>query len=251
MRHKTKVLLGVVFVAVAIVALTATNAFASTPDTFTVSVGISRTSGTYGQEFVITPTLIGTETVVGDTYSIQALQPDGVSWASFGEGLQVDDTGTLVPQYVVTDETFLPWCVNGIWQPTQFKVIYKTPRSKDAGGTQLSYDSAVEGFPTVPFQVKRLSKVKLTPSLPKLVKHGHAFTIAGFTSPDAGMGNVAFSISRKGFRTLNYKVPADESGYASITGKLKRTGTYAVRLRWLGNSFGPASATITKHVTVK
>jgi len=251
MRHKTRVFLGVVLIAIAIVALSATTAIASTPDTYTVSIGITRTSGVYGQDFVITPTLIGTETVVNDKYTIQALQPDGVTWANFGEGLQVDDTGTLVPQDVITDETFLPWYVGGIWQPTQFRVIYQTPRSKDASGNMLSYNSAVEGFPVVPFHVNRLRTVKITASIPKTVKRNHTFTIAGFTVPDCGIGNMAFSISRSGFHTQSFTVETDESGYASIPAKLKRKGSYTIRMRWLGNAFGPGSKTLTKHVTVK
>lgn len=245
MPRKSKVLLGILLVAIALVAISATSAFAA--PAYSVSLGISRVTGAYGQEFVITPTLNGTETVVGDTYTLQALQPDGVSWANFGEGLKVDETGTVVPQFVSVDETFLPW-YNGIWQPTQFKVIYKTPRSVEGSpSAQIAY----AGDNVVSFSVKSYGKVKWIPSIPKTVKRNRMFAIAGFTGPNAGIGRVAITISRSGFKTLSYKVLSDDSGYVSLNKKLGKRGKFTIRMRWLGNAFGPASGTTTSHVTVR
>lgn len=244
MRHKSKVLLGVVLVAIALVALSAGSAFATSP--YSVSLGISRTSGVYGSEFVITPTLNGTETVVGDTYTLQALQSDGVTWSNFGEGLKVDETGTVIPQYLGVDESFLPW-YTGVWMPMQFKVIYKTPRSKDASGNQIAYP----GDNTVAFQVKTVKKVKIGALIPKTVRRNKGFHLNAQTSPDTGIGAVAVSISKPGTRTQSFRMTTDDSGYATVWKKLGKRGKYTVRLRWLGNNFSAPSSTVTTHVTVK
>lgn len=244
MPRKSKVLVGVILAAIAIVALTVAPAFAGTYD---VSLGITRTSGTYGQEFDLTPSTPATDPIVGDTYTLQALQPDGITWANFGEGLKVDETGTVIPQSLSVDESFLPWYWGKTWHPIQFKVVYKTARSKDASGVVISNVSTEN----VSFTVQRASKVNLVASVPSKVKHGKAFTIAGWTAPNVGRGITTITVVRPNGASRTYRIAADDSGYAALRANLKSVGDYKVKLHWLGNAFGPGSKTVTKVVKVR
>jgi hypothetical protein len=203
----------------------------------------------------VAPSVDGTTTLPGDTFVIEALQPDGLggsAWTSFGEGLKVEETGTIAPQFAVVDETFLPWFSGGSWAPAQFRVTYKpVSRSKDASGVAIPAPTVMNTGATPTFTVKKVTKVKTTVFAPKKVTHGGRFYVAGQAAPVVGIGWLKITISKKGFKTLTYKLLTDDSSYAQQQIRLTKRGTYKVSAAWLGTSFGSPSKAYSKNVVVR
>ena len=254
MPRKSKAILGVIVAAIALVALTAVPAFA---DTVTVNLAVSPVTAFYAHDVVITPTIAGTQTIPGDGITLETWSSVDATWTLFGEGLKVEDTDTVNPQYVSVDETFLPWFVSGVWQPTQFRATFK-PISRGAGP---SVDASGKPIPwaappavvsnTAAMTVAKIKTVKVKTGYPKSVRHGKTYTFSAHTSPDVGIGTLRFTIARHGYRTVTVNATTDESGYASAKLKFAKKGTYKITARWLGNAFGAASKAVTSNITVR
>jgi hypothetical protein len=248
MLSKSKAILGAIAAAIALVALTAVPALA---DPVAVNLAVSTAKATYGQEFTITPAVTGTQTVPGDTFVLQAWSSTESTWALFGEGDMVEDTGTISPQYMLADESFLPWFVGGRWTPTMFRVIYKpASRGKDASGTALPKPPSVTSN-TSSLTIAKVKTVKVKNSIPKSAKRKRKCTLTAHTLPNVGVGTMRFTITRKGYRTVVINAKTDDSGYADATYKFAKRGKYKVTSRWLGNRFGAASKTVSSKITVR
>jgi hypothetical protein len=248
MHRKSTAIFGAVTAAIALVALMAVPAFAGT---VTVNLAVSPTTAAYAHEVVIAPSIIGTETLPGDAITLETWDSVESTWTLFGEGLKVEDTGTVVPQYIMVDETFLPWHIGNAWTPVVFRATYKpVSRAKDASGTAIASPSVKSADAGPSFTVKKVSKVSLTTKLAKTVKHGRVFNVQAQTT-DVGIGNVRITVAKSGFKTKTIKVSTDDSGYANQGVKLTKKGRYKVSVVWLGNFFGAASKTVTKYISVR
>lgn len=248
MPRKIQAIVGTLIAAIAIVALTALPALA---DTVTVNLGISPATTTYDHDVLITPTIIGTESIPGDAITLETWSSVDATWTLFGEGLKVEDTGTVCPQYVSIDETFLPWYIGGAWTPTNFRATFKpVSRGKDASGTAWPAPPAVVSN-TATLTVSKIGTVRVKTSYPKTVKHGKKYTFSAHNSPNVGAGTIRFTITRHGYRTVTVNAHADDSGWASTKLKFAKKGTYKVTARWLGSAFGVASKAVSTNVKVR
>ena len=249
MPRKSKAIVATILAAVALIATMAVPAFA---DTVTVNLAISPVTATYGHDVIIAPSVVGTTTIPGDGITLETWDSVESTWTLFGEGLKVEDTGTVVPQYVSVDETFLPWHTAAGWTPTMFRATFKpVSRGKDASGTAWAVPASVQTTNNPSFTVKKVSKVGLTTKVAKTIKHGRVFNVEAQTTTDVGIGNVRITVAKSGFKTQTIKVATDDSGYVLKGLKLSKKGRYKVSVVWLGNFFGAGSKTVTKYINVR
>jgi hypothetical protein len=249
MARKTQAFVGVLFAAIAIVALMAAPAFADVA----VTLGIGPVSARYGTEILVIPTVVGTETIPGDAITLEALNPDGITWEPFGEGLKVEDTATIDPQYLMVDSSLLPWYFAKQWHPVQFRAIFKPiSRGKDSSGTALPAPPAVTSN-TAGLQVVRNARPKVSIYTPAKAKRGYYFNMGAQVSPNSGEGPVRFRFTKKGSKKtlMSFVAESDDSGYAEVARKITKRGTYKVEVTFLGNAFAPASKTYSKYFVVR
>jgi hypothetical protein len=248
MPRKIRAILGTLIAAIALVALTAVPALAGA---VTVNLAISPAAAAYDHDVVITPTIVGTETIPGDAITLETWSSVDATWTLFGEGLKVEDTGTVCPQYISIDDTFLPWYLHGTWTPTNFRATFKPiSRGKDASGTAWPASPSVVSN-TAALTVIKTRTVRVKTSYPKSIKHGKKYTFRAHTSPNVGVGTIRFTITRHGYRTVTVNARADDSGSAAAVLKFAKKGTYKVTARWLGNAFGAASKAVSTNVKVR
>jgi hypothetical protein len=249
MPRRTRVALGALVLAVAMVALSATVAFAA--PSYTVNLTPSNTGLRYGQEFTLQPSVVGTNTLA---FSVVALEKswDGVNWTTDGfEGLKTDgDTGTvdpIDPQYMIVDDTLLPTGFSASLPTTvYFRAIFKPSNALGAllpaSENQTSAPTAVTFF--------RNTKVTASVSAPRYASRKRSFVISAGMSRNSGFGLMRVTISKKGY-SRSYLVSTDEVGTGDFRVKLSK-GTYKVQSRWLGNVWGARSAwSKVKKVTVR
>jgi hypothetical protein len=249
MSRRTRVALGALVLAIAMLALSATVAFAA--PSYSVNLTPSKTWLRYGNEFTLQPSVVGTSTLAFSTVTIEKSW-DGENWNTDGlEGLKTDgDTGTvdpIDPMYFVVDESLLP-PTYAIGAPIKvyFRAIYKPV---DAAAKALPASENQTSAPTAVYLVRN-TKVKANVTVPRRVSRKRAFWISSSTSPDSGLGQMRVTIWKKGFKK-SYTVETTEAGTADLRVKLKK-GTYKVQSRWLGNVFGKSSPlSKTKTVTVR
>jgi hypothetical protein len=248
MPSKSKAILGAALAAMALVALTAAPAFA---DTVAVNLTVAPSTVTYAHDVVVTPSITGTDTLPGDAITLQTWSSIDSTWTQFGEGDKVEETGTVSPQYISVDETFLPWFVGGAWTPVPFRAIYKpVSRAKDASGTAIASDPVTSNTDTM--TVSKVASVKTKISVPKSAKRGKKCTFSAYTSPNVGIGTVRFTIARAGFHTVSRSIKTNDSGYAATTFKFAKRGTYKISARWLGNAFGAATKkSVSGRITIR
>ena len=248
MSRKSKAILGAVLAAIALVAVSASAAYAADP---IVHLQIFHTAARYGDDFYIQPSIEGTQVVPGDTVTLEAQALDG-TWSTFGEGLKVEDTGTVDPQSVNVDDTFLPW-FNSAWQPVKFRATYKSSRFKtvatpSASSTVIPFASVEQ--PTE--QIVRMGRPNLSRTVPTKVTHKKRFTIAAQTAPWSGGAALLVRIIKPNGKTYNtLAVTTDETGYGALSTKIGSKGKYRVQITWLGNAFAAPSKTFTSTITVK
>jgi len=249
MPRKSKAIVATILAAVALIATMAVPAFA---DTVTVNLAITPVTATYAHDVIIAPSVVGTTTIPGDAITLETWSSVDSTWTLFGEGLKVEETGTVNPQYVSVDETFLPWHTAAGWTPTMFRATFKpVSRGKDASGTALPAPPSVKSTDTPTFTVKKVSKVGLATKLAKTVKHGRLFNVEAQTTTDVGIGNLRITVAKSGFKTRVIKVSTDDSGYVLQGLRLSKKGRYKVSVVWLGNFFGAGSKTVTKYISVR
>lgn len=241
MPRRIKVVLGAIVAAIVLVVLMAASAFANTIPTVTLSIG--PTAATYAHDVVITPSIVGTVTIPGDGITLQTWSSAESTWTAFGEGLKVEDTGTVCPQWVSVDETFLPWFYSGAWHPALFRAIFKpVSRGADTSGTAWPAPPSVTSN-TASLSIVKVKTVKTKISFPKRVKHGHKGAFYAYTSPSVGIGTMRYTITRKGSRTVTVNATTDDAEGSTVAMlKFSKKGTYKVSARWLGNPFGAASS---------
>jgi len=246
MPRKSKAVLGVVLAAIALVALSASFAFA---DSVTVHLQVDRTKATFGQDVVIAPSIEGTVPVTGDSVTLEALGADGVTWSSFGEGLKVEDTGTIDPQLVNVDSSFLPW-FTGTWRPITFRAKFTTSRTKNASGTVVPFSSMSVEQPSL--QIVKLARPKLTLVAPRRVNHGKYFSVSAQTKPWAGQGTLVIKVLKQNGKTFStIRTYTDDTGYGLARFKIAKHGSYKLQFTWLGNGFAPASKSYVTALTVR
>jgi hypothetical protein len=250
MLSKSRAAIGVMFAAVALVVFAAAPAFANT---VSVNLAISKTTAVYGQEVAITPTILGTQTIPGDGITLETWDSVGATWTAFGEGLKVEDTDTVSPQYLSVDETFLPWFIGGKWTPTVFRATFKpVSRGTDTSGTALPAPPSVTSAGTVQMTVGAIKTVKTKNTSPKSAKRGKKVTLSAYAAPSAGLGMMRFTISGKGMRTRTVKAETEDDGLATVSFKFAKKGTYKITARWLGSRFGAASkSSASKNITIR
>jgi hypothetical protein len=132
-----------------------------------------------------------------------------------------------------------------------FRATYKpVSRAKDASGTAIASPSVRSADSGPSFLVKKISKVGVSAKVAKTFKRNRTFNIDVQTGPDAGIGNVRVTVAKSGV-SKSFKVPTDDSGYVRQGVKLTKAGRYKVSVKWLGNSFGAASKTVTKYIVIR
>jgi hypothetical protein len=248
MSRRTRVALGALVLAVAMVALSATVAFAA--PSYTVSLTPSTTWLRYGNEFTLQPSVVGTSTLAFSMVTIEKSW-DMVNWTTDGlEGLKTDgDTGTvdpIDPQYLIVDDTLLPTGFSASLPTTvYFRAIFK-PSGMD--GKALPASENQTSAPTA-VTLGRNNKVKATVSAPRYASRKRSFVISSGMSPNSGLGLMRVTITKKGYKR-SYLVWTDESGTADLRVKLKKA-TYKVQTKWLGNVWGKSASSKVKTVTVR
>ena len=246
MPRRTRVALGALVLAVAFVALSATMAFAA--PSYSVSLTPSRTWLRYGQEFTLQTSVEGTSTLALSTVTLEKSW-DGVNWTTDGlEGLKTDgDTGTvdpIDPAYMIVDETLLPPYPAGLPLTVYFRSIFKPV---DAAGKALPSENQTSTPTSV--VIGRWTNVKATVSVPRTHVRSHAFVVSTATRPNAGVGTMAVTIWKKGFKKT-YRIETDEAGTADLSVKLKK-GTYSVQTKFLGNVFSKSAKSSIKKITIR
>jgi hypothetical protein len=248
MPRRTRVALGALVLAVAIVALSASFAFAA-PD-YSVSLASSKSALRYGEEFTLQTSVVGTSTLAFSMVTIEKSW-DGVNWTTDGlEGLKTDGaTGTvdpIDPQYMIVDDTLLPTAFPvGLPLNVYFRAIFKPA---DIAGKALSSSQNQTSTPAA-VTILRNTKVKALVSAPRNVSAKKSFVVATSMSPNSGIGVMQVTITKKGFKKT-YLIQTDETGTADLLVKLKKS-TYKVQTRWMGNVFGQSAKSSTKTVTVR
>jgi hypothetical protein len=248
MSRRTRVALGALVLAVAMLALSATVAFAA--PSYTVSLTPSKTWLRYGNEFTLQPSVVGTSTLAFSMVTIEKSW-DMVNWTTDGlEGLKTDgDTGTvdpIDPQYLIVDDTLLPTGFSASLPTTvYFRAIFK-PSGMD--GKPLPASENQTSAPTA-VTLGRNTKVKATVSAPRYASRKRSFVISSGMSPNSGLGLMRVTISKHGYKR-SYLVWTDESGTADLRVKLKKA-TYKVQTKWLGNVWGKSASSKVKTVTVR
>ena len=248
MSRKSKAIFGVILATVALVVVSATAAYAAGP---TVHLQLDRTRARYGDDFVIQPSVEGTQVVPGDTVTLEALGVDGI-WSTYGEGMKVEDTGTIDPQTANVDGSFLPWFTSS-WQPIKFRATYKSNRFKtietpEASSTPIPFSSVEQ--PSM--QIMRFGRPVLSRKVPAKVTHDKRFTVTAQTVPWVGEGTLRVRILKSNGRLYSqFTTTTDDSGYGSLRAKVARIGTYKVEVTWLGNAFAPMSKPYTSTLRVQ
>lgn len=248
MLRRSRTAIGAIVAALAVAAIAATPAFADV----SVSLQVSRSTAVYDQEFVLRPTVTGTQTIPGDKIVLEAWSSTESTWTPFGEGSAIEDTDTVEPMYMVVDDSFLPWCANGAWTATTFRATYKpTSRGKDASGTALPAPPSVKSN-TPSLKVVKHRTVRTKSTVAKSAKRFRKVALTGWASPNSGVGTMRFTISKPGRKTVVLNVKTEDDGCAVTTYKFPARGKFKVSARWLGSQFGAASkSAVTKYVTVR
>jgi hypothetical protein len=247
MPRKSKAILGVIVAAIALVALTAVPAFANT---VTVNLTVSPLGATYAHDVLVTPSITGTETLPGDAINLEAWDSAESTWTPFGEGLKVEETGTVSPQFVSVDETFLPWYYANAWHPVHFRATYApVSRAKDESGTAIASPKVMSNEAAL--TVFKIKSIAIKTSFPKSPKHGYYYTFAADTKTVAGVGTMRYTVYRHGYRTVVVNATSADYGHAAAAIKFAKKGTYKVTAQWMGNAFSPKSKAVSVNVKVR
>jgi len=268
MRLKSKVAVAIA-VAALLVAVSAVAAFAAaSQESVALKVGDEMGtgySGAYGAEIVLQPICSSKIELPGDKFHFQVYindvdasgTPVGQVWKDFGEfeDIQLEDTSTVAPfSYRLGIDD---WVILGDGStvhpafPYQIRCEYKpNVAGLDASGTPKA------GASTSPASFSETETVTLIKNLRTKVTIGagtvrRAGTKLSFrVSPVSGVGTVRVTVKKAGSKTLTYDLKTSENGYVSKTLKLgTKNGTYKVNAKFLGNTFGAASATAVKTLT--
>jgi hypothetical protein len=198
--------------------------------TDTITLAPSATTVRYGSDLDLQPSVTAALVVPGDKITLQIIQ--GGDWVTYGEGLQVEDTDTIVPQSIfVNEEVAWPATFRALWIP------------KSGGGSVVATSDAV----TV--SMARYTKTKVTIGAPKTVRArgaSFAFTV----SPVCAESLVKiWVVNSHGKTVTSTKILTDEFGHGSRTIKFGKAGKYKVEAQFLGNVWGKASTVSVKTVT--
>ena len=196
----------------------------------TIDLQPSATTVHYGNELNLQPSVDTTPVVPGDKVTLQIMQ--GSDWVTYGEGLTVEDTDTIVPQSIfVNEEVSWPATFRALWLP------------KSGGGSVVATSAQV----TV--AAARNTHVRVSISAPKTVRaKGTSF---GFTvSPDCSASLVKITVVNSHGKTVSTtKILTDETGVGSRKIKFPKAGRYTVLAQFLGNYWGKSSPVTAKAVT--
>ncbi len=191
-------------------------------------------SGTYGTDVVLQPS-VTTQTVPGDKFDIQQYDLGTQTWEKYGEGLTVEDTGTIDPLYILVDESLA--------YPAIFRSVFLP---KFSGNT-----TAAVSDPVV-VMMRQHARTAVTISAPKVAARNKTFAVSCTVRPDSGVGKVFMRVrSPQGKVIRSARLTTDEFGYATTTFRATKPGRYTIEMQWLGNRFGVASAVAAKSVQVR
>ncbi len=189
--------------------------------------------GYYGTEVDLTPQ-VTTQTVPGDKYDVQILNR-GV-WETYGEGLAVEETDTVVPQSITIDQ--------GLAYPAYLRTVFK-PKSTGNATESIS--------PTTTIDLLRYEVTRVALGGTSSMRAGRTASYGARVVPLCGPGRLRYEVrnARTGAVVKSGTVSASDLGVASLKVKVSKRGTYRVNMRWLGNSFGATSAWATKVLVVR
>ena len=216
-------------------------------------------TGSYGDEIVLQPASMSSIELPNDKIHFQAYVsnvtsqsvPVGMQWVDFRdfEDIQLEDTNTVLPfvyNLGIDDAVILgDGTVYYPRPPYLIRAEYKPAGSSTSPATSTSPASYSE-TETVSAEKNTLTKVTFSTS----GKIKHAGTTFRFqVSPNCGVGRIKVTVKKGTRTTATYTVTTDEDGATSAKLKLgTKTGTYKVFAKFLGNSWGVASATAAKNV---
>lgn len=198
----------------------------------------SQTSGYYGQDIALQPSVDGT-LVPGDKFEFQRYDTASQAWVKIDEQT-VEETESVDPLYLGIGDPELP-------MPMTVRSVFRK------GGSVTATDPASAELALAALKYKQ-EKTSLT--APKTAKKGRAFTVGVAVTPNPGPGTVVVTVARhrwgaKYTTRKTVKVQLDESGEGSMTFKPAERATYRITARFMGNGFGPKSATAKKSVKAR
>ena len=240
MRNATRSALGAVLVVAAVLAV-AVAAYAGA-GALQGTLAISPTSsGHYGDEFTITPSM-NTTAFPGDTVDIQYLAADN-TWVKYGESLSIEDTTDPDPVSGITTITPLAFVLDESLSYPAVVRAYFVPHNS-AEGTTASNPVWIR------MKKNTHTAVKITGDFH--IMHATTNEYLGTVAPVSGIGSIKVTVKRLATgATKSYIIATDESGIGTFNFKPAKAGRYRISEKFLGNQFGVASATAAKTVTVK
>ena len=198
--------------------------------TDTISLQPSATTVHYGNELDLQPSVTATPVVPGDKVTLQIIQ--GGDWVTYGEGITVEDTNTIVPQSIFVNEE-VAW-------PATFRALW-IPKS--------GVGSVVATSAQVTVTMARNTHTKVAIGAPKTVRAkgaSFAFTV----SPICAESLVKiWVVNSHGKTVTSTKILTDEFGHGSRTLKFGKAGRFTVLAQFLGNVWGRSSPVTAKAVT--
>lgn len=198
----------------------------------------SRTQGYYGQDIALQPS-VDTTMAPGDKFEFQRYDVATSAWVKLDEQT-IEETDSVDPLYLGVGDPELPL-------PMTVRSIFHK------GGSVLAADPVSA---EVYLAALKYKQVKTAITAPKTVKKGKSFTVEVAVSPNPGPGVVEVKIARRKWGSKyetrkTVKVMLDEGGEGSLTFKPATKATYRISARFLGNDFGPKSATVKKSFRAK
>lgn len=226
-------------VGVAVVCMLAVvgSAFAATQ--VHLSMDVTPKRGTYGTEIVVRPSIDNTVSV-GDKIDLFVLDATD-TWTKYGEGQVVQSNETtgaapeIEPLYLGIDES--------LSYPAVMRAVY-TPV---AGSPNASATSEV-----FTLRMSRINRTAVSITAPSALRKSKPFSTTFMVTPISGVGKVAVKVkSASGSYSKSMTLTTDDLGNAATTLKLPKAGRYTISAKFLGNTFGVASSTKTKTITVR
>lgn len=205
--------------------------------TLKVTPGVAR----YGGEVVFTPSINATA-FPGDKFDIQQQLSTGV-WEKWGEGLAVEDTITPDAAGNSVAEPLTILLDGSLTYPATLRAVYVPKSSKTASAAS----------DPVTLQMIRNARTAVLPTVPRGVRHGVAFWVGAQVTPMSGPGRVQVAVTKMSGGTYGRTqyITLDSEAQGRILVRVPTTGTYRVRMHFLGNAFGARSPIVDRMVVAR
>lgn len=206
-----------------------------------VTVGLSASAGGghYGDEIVLTPSVTGRITLPAsidnsmtpDVFTVYSWSLDSEDstwkWIQFGEQLRVEDTATIDPMSIFVNEELVPY-------PAKLCLTYTWTDANKVATTEATSN-------VITLNAYRFKSTRLVLSGARSIRRNRNATVYGTVMPNCGVGNVSVRVYKGGKIVYRETVQTDDAGEAAFMHRFAKRGVYRIKMRWTGNSFGPAN----------